>query len=745
MPSIDLSILNQRQTPAFFASSLATRPSFGFPGRVFIDTDSPSTGLYRDTGTAWVQIADPGAGTTGTLQQVTTNGNTTNQGISITAGALTLGTASGDNQTLLNLPATNTLLYRENAGSLYGFNIAANDNSLFLTNTEGGFYQTLYFGDGSTTNIFGISASNDLGVTWNPVLVVNGDNKVGVNTNAPTADFDVHSAVSTIAQLNQTVATNNSLLAFQNSGTGKWRIGNYYNAAAHDFGIFDTVSSIQRLTIKNTGVSELISNLSITKTGTGTATTNTYGLFSNNSFIIPAGTNFSVSGSTYGSILGFYKATYGGNASYLNSQINAGLVSINQMEFSSTGTITMAQATGVRATGAAIVQNQLTGTVSGTISHLAGLQILGNFKGGTGLLTVTNAYGLLVNNLDDYSSGFTYTNRWGIYQDGASDRNYFAGNTLIGTTTDTGDKLNVNGNINVSANNFFRYNGDTGLVGSATSIGGANTQLGIRASSDILFATNGANERMRITSGGNAQYTGDPFIYSNTTSGGTAIHSGLRLDSTNKSIRFFTNDLGRLDITSGGNVLIGTTTDAGQKLQVNGSALFGLTSTNQILIDNSSVPGILINGGAASNTIGASAFLRIGDNTNQKFWTQQINASNNFAFWFFTTPGWTNVSYIDNTTGAYVPLSDKNKKKNFEDSNLGLDAVLKLKPTLYNMSTQNDKENKQLGFIAQEIKDIIPQAYQESGDFIGLNYNPIIAVLTKAIQQLNDKIENLKN
>lgn len=88
MPAIDLSILNQRQTPAFYASSLATRPAFGFAGRIFIDTDSPSTGLYRDTGAAWVQIADPGAGTTGTLQQVTTNGKTTNQGITITAGGL---------------------------------------------------------------------------------------------------------------------------------------------------------------------------------------------------------------------------------------------------------------------------------------------------------------------------------------------------------------------------------------------------------------------------------------------------------------------------------------------------------------------------------------------------------------------------------------------------------------------------------------------------------------------------------
>ena len=80
---VDYDILNQKQTPAFYASSLATRPAFGFPGRIFIDTDTPSSGIYRDTGSAWVLVADPGAGTTGTLQQVTTNGNTTTNSISI--------------------------------------------------------------------------------------------------------------------------------------------------------------------------------------------------------------------------------------------------------------------------------------------------------------------------------------------------------------------------------------------------------------------------------------------------------------------------------------------------------------------------------------------------------------------------------------------------------------------------------------------------------------------------------------
>jgi hypothetical protein len=144
MPRIDLDILNQKQTPAFYASSLATRPAAGFVGRIFIDSDSPSTGLYRDTGTTWVQIADPGAGTTGTLQQVTTNGNSTTTGITITTNGLGIGTtipgsnrldihsASGINATFNGTGTTNAALQLQLAGVgkwtlQNNYNSAAND------------------------------------------------------------------------------------------------------------------------------------------------------------------------------------------------------------------------------------------------------------------------------------------------------------------------------------------------------------------------------------------------------------------------------------------------------------------------------------------------------------------------------------------------------------------------------------------------------------------------------------------
>jgi hypothetical protein len=73
MITLDLSILNQKGTPMFYSDTLAARPAFGIAGRIFIAIDSPY-GIFRDTGTAWDQIAGSGGGGgitgTGTATQI---------------------------------------------------------------------------------------------------------------------------------------------------------------------------------------------------------------------------------------------------------------------------------------------------------------------------------------------------------------------------------------------------------------------------------------------------------------------------------------------------------------------------------------------------------------------------------------------------------------------------------------------------------------------------------------------------
>lgn len=213
----------------------------------------------------------------------------------------------------------------------------------------------------------------------------------------------------------------------------------------------------------------------------------------------------------------------------------------------------------------------------------------------------------------------------------------------------------------------------------------------------------------------------------------TTANARFDLENDNNSVYFFASESASvaknmifytrgsssyeaMRITSGGNVLIGTSTDDG--------------------VGKVSVVGPIATRGVNSvmyfqNQVSSNYFAWYG-NVNIKLFNQDVGVIGQFAY----------------NTGAYTALSDVNKKKDFEESKIGLEAVLKLKPTLFRMKDEDDSVEKQLGFIAQEVKEHIPQAYTESGDendkFIGLQDRPIIAALVKAIQEQQAQIEQLK-
>lgn len=171
-----------------------------------------------------------------------------------------------------------------------------------------------------------------------------------------------------------------------------------------------------------------------------TAATNasSYSAVGQNVLNFAAGFSSSNAGFTYGAIGGINLQTFAGGATFANANLAAANISVNSVDFSSAGsTITMTQATGLRTMAGHINMFQYQGTNSGTITHAAVSQNLGFYRpaAATGTLTIINAYGHLINALDDYGSGFTFTNRWGTYQSGVNDVNYFAATMKIGSTT----------------------------------------------------------------------------------------------------------------------------------------------------------------------------------------------------------------------------------------------------------------------------------------------------------------------
>jgi hypothetical protein len=93
--------------------------------------------------------------------------------------------------------------------------------------------------------------------------------------------------------------------------------------------------------------------------------------------------------------------------------------------------------------------------------------------------------------------------------------------------------------------------------------------------------------------------------------------------------------------------------------------------------------------------------------------------------------------------------SDMNLKNTIENSPFGLNEILLLNPVtfLYNDTDRKiDSDVKEVGFIAQDVFDIIPNAISSTGTGdLQLDYRAITATLVKAIQEQQAQIDALKH
>ena len=73
-----------------------------------------------------------------------------------------------------------------------------------------------------------------------------------------------------------------------------------------------------------------------------------------------------------------------------------------------------------------------------------------------------------------------------------------------------------------------------------------------------------------------------------------------------------------------------------------------------------------------------------------------------------------------------------------------MDAILDLRAVTFQWKEQLD-DSKNLGFVAQEVEEIIPEIVSDGNDgYKKLKMNGFIPYLTKAIQELNAKVEELE-
>ena len=356
---------------------------------------------------------------------------------------------------------------------------------------------------------------------------------------------------------------------------------------------------------------------------------------------------------------------------------------------------------------------------------------------------------------------------------------------------------NVNGNFNIrdyTASSDRLSISSTGAATFSSSVTASGAFISSMGNSTQIFLSNSATTGYQYATisntGANLNF-GIERSTGGALSNGSLAYASLIQTSNSTALQFGTNNNIRATIDSSGNVGIGTSSP---------SYTLDITGGGRYLKNNEALrlQSVDSNGNYIAFLFGTSAFAYIGSNYHLATGSPSANdlgirGENNLIFltggatermrittgddvyvtrnadasrfgilntksggnnWYLNSYSngslymqinTSNLGVFDGTTGVYTALSDINKKKDFEQSTIGLNAIMSLKPTLYRMKSDETNGNKELGFIAQEVKEFIPQAFVESEDFIGLNYNAIVAALVKSVQELKAEIDELKN
>jgi hypothetical protein len=274
---------------------------------------------------------------------------------------------------------------------------------------------------------------------------------------------------------------------------------------------------------------------------------------------------------------------------------------------------------------------------------------------------------------------------------------------------------------------FLLPNGNVG-------IGTTNPLNKLDVAGSISLSSGGSNVFRILQSVQAAAYNG-PGFYSQ-----SDIGYGVASNGTHRFIGGSDGNTEIMRITSGGNVLIGTTTDNSAKLNVAGSgkvATFGSVGSGN---DN------YISFVGTSNTfdVGVTAgSWGIADSGVAYIF--KVSQSGNV---YVSTLG-TGLVYSNAGTLTSTNPSDSRLKDNITDLQYGLNEILQLRPVSYNWKNDNINQGKQFGFIAQEVQEVMPELVKEfeteEGNRLGLDKEGIYSALVNAIKELKAEIEILKN
>jgi hypothetical protein len=322
-------------------------------------------------------------------------------------------------------------------------------------------------------------------------------------------------------------------------------------------------------------------------------------------------------------------------------------------------------------------------------------------------------------------------------------------NTVVGTAS--GYTTTGNGNIVLGA--------FSNTYGSGTLTGSKNILIGCK----INLPNNAASNQLNIQ---NIIYGINNFSSGSTPSTGN-IGIGI-VPTTTTSGSIYPSSIAKFDIN-------GTLRIRAVTITTNNSGLY-LFVDNEGMVGKASLPpagvnsycGVVNRIPVANNSNGSMSCSQIYDNGNSVGIGPAFNTgSANFSYTYPSTPGnWYtggpgspsipasgNIRLaVDGITQslAFYAFSDERFKKDIKIIKNAVEHIKKLRGVTYkwDKSAQTDKllnDIPQIGFIAQEIAKVIPEAVIKNEDgFYSVNYSAIIPLLTEGIKEQQTIIEELK-
>ena len=173
-------------------------------------------------------------------------------------------------------------------------------------------------------------------------------------------------------------------------------------------------------------------------------------------------------------------------------------------------------------------------------------------------------------------------------------------------------------------------------------------------------------------------------------------------------------------------------------------------SSKMTLQDVSGSPQLTLKG----TSDGSNCYLNFNDNAGaDQQWRLHIDGGNG-KFYYIDRDS-TTVCYLTQDATDWSGFSDSRWKKNVSTISGGLDKINALRGVNYKWnvaSKKSDTTTNRVGFIAQEVKDIIPEAIDETESpahdgekYYGITSTSLIPVMVEAIKELSNKVTELEN